>query len=115
MGDVNDGPGKEYFENYMLGMDITSELLGNTYHPSNIFSHTLDLQNDYTAIFDDYVDNISNKKILLDRILVSPSLRSKVTSSNVEYQKYDTLVNNPQRKDGRPTDHRPVTLELELI
>lgn len=96
----------------MLGMDVTSELLGNTYHPSNIFSHTLDLEN---AIFDDYVDNISNKKILLDRILVSPLHRPKVTSFNIEYRKYDTLVDNPRRRDGRPTYHRPITLELESI
>jgi hypothetical protein len=41
MGDVNDGPGKEYFENYMLGMDITSELLWNTYHIQSEFLPTL--------------------------------------------------------------------------
>ena len=75
MGDVNDGPGREFFENYMLGMDITSELLGSTYYPDKIFSYLLDLNNDFSAVFDDYVDNVPNRKILLDRILVSPSLQ----------------------------------------
>ena len=31
IGDINDGPGKEFFENYMLGMDITSEELTRKY------------------------------------------------------------------------------------
>lgn len=114
MGDVNDGPGREFFENYMLGMDITSELLGSTYYPDNIFSYLLDLNNDFSAVFDDYVDNVPNRKILLDRILVSPSLQPSVTSCKVEYDKYEALVDNPDRRDGRPTDHRPVTLNLSL-
>jgi endonuclease/exonuclease/phosphatase family metal-dependent hydrolase len=114
MGDVNDGPGRELFENYMLGMDITSELLGSTYYPNNIFSHLLDLKKDYTAIFDDYVDNVPNRKILLDRMLASPSLNPFVTTCNVEYDKFDALVEDPNRRDGRPTDHRPVTLKLSL-
>jgi endonuclease/exonuclease/phosphatase family metal-dependent hydrolase len=114
MGDVNDGPGQEFFESYMLGMDITSELLGSTYLPDNIFSYFLDLKNDYTAVFDDFVDNEHDKHILLDRILTSPSLGSSITNCKVEYEKYDALVEDANRRDGRPTDHRPVTLKLNL-
>jgi endonuclease/exonuclease/phosphatase family metal-dependent hydrolase len=114
MGDVNDGPGREFFESFMLGMDITSELLGSTYHPENIFSYLLDLSNDYTAIFDDFVDNVPNRHVLLDRILISPSLNPYVSNCKVEYEKYDALVDEPDRRDGRPTDHRPVTLSLGL-
>jgi endonuclease/exonuclease/phosphatase family metal-dependent hydrolase len=114
IGDINDGPGKQYFENYMLGMDITSELLGNTYYPDSIFKHLLDLNDDYSAIFNDFVEEIPNRQVLLDRILVSPSLYPSVKSCNVEYQKYDAVVDNPDRRDGRPTDHRPVTLDLDL-
>jgi hypothetical protein len=88
--------------------------LGNTYHPENIFSYLLDLSNDYTAIFDDFVENEPNKHILLDRILISPSLNPYVNSCKVEYEKYDALVDDPDRRDGRPTDHRPVTLSLSL-
>jgi hypothetical protein len=113
LGDVNDGPGTEFFENYMLGMDITSTLLGSTYYPNKIFHHLLDKE-DYTAIFDDYVDNVSDRKILLDRALVSPSILPAVLSCKVEYEKYDALVDKPGRRDGRPTDHRPVTLKLSL-
>ena len=74
----------------------------------------LDLKKDYTAIFDDYVDNVPNRKILLDRMLASPSLNPFVTTCNVEYDKFDALVEDPNRRDGRPTDHRPVTLKLSL-
>ena len=114
IGDVNDGPGTEFFESFMLGMDITSALLGNTYYPDKIFSHLLN-DNDFTAIFDDYVDNVSNRKILLDRALVSPTIRPSVQSCVVEYDKYDSLVEDPDRRDGRPTDHRPVTVTLTLL
>jgi endonuclease/exonuclease/phosphatase family protein len=114
MGDINDGPGKEFFENYMLGMDITSELLGNTYYSDSIFKHLLDLNDDFSVIFNDFVEEIPNKKVLLDRMLVSPSLYPFVKSCSVEYQNYDTLVDNPHRRDGRPTDHRPVSLNLDL-
>jgi len=114
MGDINDGPGKEFFENYMLGMDITSELLGNPYYPETIFKHPLDLNDDFSAIFNDFVEGIPEKKVLLDRILVSPSLYPSVVGCNVEYQKYDSLVENEHRRDGRPTDHRPITLNIDL-
>ena len=87
LGDMNDGPGKEYFEKYLLDMDITSELLGSIYFPKNIFSTTLDPDNDYSVIFDDFVSNMPNRKILLDRILISPSLSNlvKEKSSNSWY------------------------------
>lgn len=115
MDDVNNGPGKELFENYMLGMDITSELLGNTYYYDTIFSHLLDLQDNFTVVLDDFVEGVLNKKVLLDRILMSPSLRPSVTSRSLEYQKYNILVDNAQRRDGGPTDHSPVALNLDLI
>ena len=38
-----------------------------------------------------------------------------LTSCNVEYDKYDGLVEDVTRRDGRPTDHRAVTLNLIFI
>ena len=38
-----------------------------------------------------------------------------LTSCNVEYDKYDGLVEDVTRRDGRPTDHRSVTMNLILI
>jgi hypothetical protein len=46
---------------------------------------------------------------------MSPSLRPSVTSRSREYQKYNIVVDNAQRRDGGPTDHRPVMLNLDLI
>lgn len=48
------------------------------------------------------------------RILISPSLNPYMNSCKVEYEKYDALVDDPDRRDGRPIDHRPVTLSLGL-
>jgi endonuclease/exonuclease/phosphatase family metal-dependent hydrolase len=114
LGDMNDGPGKEYFEKFLLGMDITGELLGNVYYPKNIFRTTLDPDKDYTVIFDDFVENEPNKKILLDRILISPSFISSPDAARVEHNAYDSQVTDPESREGRPSDHRPVSIDLDL-
>jgi endonuclease/exonuclease/phosphatase family metal-dependent hydrolase len=114
LGDMNDGPGKEYFEKFLLGMDITGELLGNVYYPKNIFTTTLDPEKDYTVIFDDFVENQPKKKILLDRILISPSFVRRLDAGRVEHNAYDSQVTDPESREGRPSDHRPVSILLDL-
>lgn len=114
LGDMNDGPGREYFEKYLLGMDITSELLGNIYFPKNIFSTTLDPDNDYSVIFDDFVSNMPERKILLDRILISPSLIDIVNESLVNHDTFDSVTTDINKRDGRPSDHRPVSLSIDF-
>ena len=47
--------------------------------------------------------------------LVSPTISPSVQSCVVEYDKYESLVEDPDRRDGRPTDHRPVTVTLTLL
>jgi hypothetical protein len=49
----------------MLGMDITSELLGNTYYYDTISSHLLDLHDDFTVVLDDFVEGVLTRKFYL--------------------------------------------------
>ena len=114
LGDLNDGPGKEYFEKLLLGLDITEKLLGDVYSPKDIFSLPFSLESDFTAIFDDFVENIENKKLLLDRILISPKLLEALIESKVEYEAYNENTEDSNRREGRPSDHRPVTVTIDL-
>jgi len=115
-GDFNDGPGIDYFEKY-LTHNATDILLGSTYYPSLQFKHAfldkVSADKLYTVIFDDFVDGINNRLILLDHILVSPFLAPKITDSGIAHQKFDEQTDNSA--SGRQkfvSDHRPVYIDL---
>jgi hypothetical protein len=116
-GDFNDGPGVDYFEKWYLTHNVTDILLGSTYYPDLLFTHALigrvSPQELYTAIFDDFVDEIPNRRILLDHILVSPALRGRFSKPGIAHQEYDanTLPHGTER-ERRPSDHRPVFIEI---
>jgi hypothetical protein len=70
-------------------------------------------------VFDDFVTGEQNKRVLLDHILLSPGLRrgglKKVAKSGrVRHAEYDArVINSGQNREDRPSDHRPVSVELE--
>ncbi len=117
-GDFNDGPGIDYFETRYLTHNVTDILLGSTYYPDWLFRHALipNVSEDkrFTAIFDDFVDNIPNRKLLLDHFLVSPALAARVTHAAVAHEAYDAGTDD--QAEGRQkyvSDHRPILIELE--
>jgi endonuclease/exonuclease/phosphatase family metal-dependent hydrolase len=122
LGDLNDGPGLDYFEELYLSHNVTDIMVGSAFQPEWIFAHA---QHDapaaerYTAVFDDFVTGEQNKHVLLDHILLSPGLRrgglKKVAKSGrVRHAEYDSeVVNNGQNREDRPSDHRPVSVQLE--
>jgi len=122
MGDLNDGPGLDYFEKNYLAHNVTDIVVGSAFEPEWIFAHA---QHDvasaerYTAIFDDFVENINSKKLLLDHILLSPGLSAAgglsrvVQSGTVHHAEYLAQVeNNGTYREDRPSDHRPVSVQL---
>lgn len=116
-GDFNDGPGIDYFETRYLTHNVTDILLGSTYHPHLLFEHAFIRRvaedQRYTAIFDDFVDDIENRHLLLDHLLVSPALSSAVTDSGIAHQEYDTAIDpDAAGRQARASDHRPVYLDL---
>lgn len=116
-GDFNDGPGNDYFERHYLTHNVTDILLGSTYYPSRMFKHTfiekVPDNERFTAIFDDFVDDIPNRPILLDHILVSPALSLKIQDSGIAHQTYeDGIDNNETGRQKHVSDHRPVFLDL---
>lgn len=75
---LNDGPGTDYFERNYLTHGVADILLGSIYYPDRRYDHTLigtvDPADLYTAIFDDFVDEINNRHLLLDHVVTSSCL-----------------------------------------
>jgi endonuclease/exonuclease/phosphatase family metal-dependent hydrolase len=122
LGDLNDGPGLDYFEENYLAHNVTDILVGSAFAPELIFQHA---QHDvpaakrFTAVFDDFVENIKGKKLLLDHILLSPALkgttglRKVANSGTIHHTEYEAQIKNGGKKrEDRPSDHRPVSVQL---
>ncbi|GJM74488.1 hypothetical protein HMSSN036_67040 [Paenibacillus macerans] len=123
LGDLNDGPGMDYFEQNYLTHNTVDALLGSSFEPELIFYHA---QHDvapkdlYTSIFEDFVTGESSKHILLDHILLSPGfssssgLRRVHNSGTIHHIEYNNhTVNNGIFRENRPSDHRAVSVLLE--
>ena len=68
----------------------------------------------FTARFDDYVDDVRDRPLLLDHILVSPSLRHKITDQGIAHDIFESEVDGDgAQRIERPSDHRPVWVDLE--
>lgn len=116
-GDFNDGPGIDYFERHYLTHNVTDILLGSTYYPNLLFKHAfleaVPEHQRYTAIFDDFIDNIPGRHLLLDHILVSPALSSRIQDSAIAHQEYNAGTdNNASGRQKYVSDHRPVYVDL---
>jgi hypothetical protein len=123
LGDLNDGPGRDYFEQLYLAHNVTDILAGSPYEPEQVFDDApadTPLAQRFTSVFDDFVTNEPNKQLLLDHILLSPTfttigaaLAKKPGSGTVEHAAWQNHVEGDgARRDQRPTDHRPVTVTL---
>jgi endonuclease/exonuclease/phosphatase family metal-dependent hydrolase len=121
LGDLNDGPGTDYFEQNYLSHNCLDILVGSAFEPEANFrpaQHDVIVADRYTAIFDDFVTGEDNKHLLLDHILLSPGLEQgpvkRVKNSGLvrhaEYNAQLGQANGP--RDQRPSDHRPVSVKL---
>uniref|UniRef100_UPI00261F435B endonuclease/exonuclease/phosphatase family protein n=1 Tax=Erythrobacter sp. TaxID=1042 RepID=UPI00261F435B len=69
-GDFNDGPGHDFFERSFLTHNVADIVLGSTFYPRLIFNHPLIERVEppllFTARFDDFVDGVMDRPLLLD-------------------------------------------------
>jgi endonuclease/exonuclease/phosphatase family metal-dependent hydrolase len=123
LGDLNDGPGQDYFEERYLAHNVTDIVVGSPYRPERLFNHAqadVPEADRYSAVFDDFVTEEPNKRLLLDHILLSPALTmangvlTKVSGSGqIAHDAWAAQVDGDgHRRDQRPTDHRPATVVL---
>ena len=125
MGDCNDGPGQDLFENQYLFFDLISNLQGEVILAERFFNHALfDYSGElrWTAKYRDRIKKISakNNPLLLDHILISQPLCSGKLSlmvnehaGKVEHEEFERN-NVGSNSKTRTSDHRPVTCKFDL-
>ena len=116
-GDLNDGPGFDHFERLYLTHSVVDLVFGSVLLPEGRLTHTLiqpGQPRPASAFFDDFVDNIPNKPLLLDHIGLSPALSRWLDSARITNAEFDAEAEpGAQRERERlPSDHRPVFAEL---
>ena len=116
-GDFNDGPGHDFFERTYLTHNVADIVLGSTFYPRLIFNHPIiervPVPMLFTSRFDDFIDNVQDRPLLLDHFLVSPALVPEVEDARIAHPEYDAEVSNGgTTRSSRPSDHRPIVLEL---
>lgn len=121
MGDLNDGPGKEHFEENYLFFDLLSNIQGDVFFARRFLNHALfDFNEDlrWTVKFKDFIDESRKEEILLDHILFTQPLvdGSKPFvigpgAGRVEHEVHE-LVNAALPKSAKTSDHRPVSVTI---
>ena len=124
LGDLNDGPGLDYFEERYLTHNVTDIIVGSAFQPEWIFAHAqhdVPVAQRYTAVFDDFVTGEDDKPLLLDHILLSPGfttaagLRKIRNSGHIHHAEYEAeCVQGGVHREDRPSDHRPASVQLAL-
>jgi endonuclease/exonuclease/phosphatase family metal-dependent hydrolase len=122
LGDLNDGPGLDYFEKRYLAHNVTDVVIGSAFQPERVFGHAqhdVATNDRYTAVFDDFVEGITNKKLLLDHVMLSPGLltttglRKVANSGTIHHAEYTAQVSaGGSKRENRPSDHRPVSVRV---
>lgn len=124
MGDCNDGPGQDYFEQYYLFFDLISNLEGNVLQAREYFNHALfDFPDNlrWTTRFRDEILKVpaSQNALLLDHILMSQPLcngnfpiQADPHSGLVEHEAFDR-ANAGSNSKTELSDHKPVSIILK--
>ena len=122
MGDLNDGPGRDLFEEQFMLQNLVDVIQGTLLEPEFSLYHILEaLQTGaFTVEFEDPIDR-TKKRELIDHILVSPEMLTGNAdfsylrgSGKVEHEAWEShRGDNPDDvRDDRPSDHRPVSCEI---
>lgn len=120
-GDLNDGPGVDFFEQRYLIHNVVAAVAGSPFHPRRMLRHAfIDSElkeRNFTARFDDYIDGIDDRPLLLDHILVSPSLYwGGLRRARIEHEAFEAELDPAAAgRDARPSDHRPQSAVFELV
>ncbi len=123
MGDLNDGPGKEHFEERYLFFDLLSNLQGDVFWARRFLNHALfDFPGDlrWSVRFEDFVDPGRDPRMLLDHIMFTQGLvdgslpwRIGPRAGKVEHEVHD-LINAALPRGARTSDHKPVSVEVTI-
>jgi hypothetical protein len=120
LGDLNDGPGKELFEEQYLFFDLLSNVQGDVFFARGFLNHALFDVPDHlrwSVQWRDFIEPAREPKILLDHILFTQALvdgsspwRVRAGAGRVEHEIHEDV----SAEGGAFTsDHRPVSVVVE--
>lgn len=125
-GDLNDGPGADYFERLYLTHNVAGMIAGSPFSPQRMLRHAfIDImakELNFTCSFDNFVEEIDDQPLLLDHIFLSPSLfwtanGDRNATGLIEHQAFEDEEDPAAPQDSRqrwPSDHRPQSVTLEV-
>jgi hypothetical protein len=127
IGDLNDGPHRDIFEEQFLIHSIVDELRGGFDREAALMHHAmkqefLEGEKAFTADFNDPTQGGKRVKVMLDHIMVTTSIKAGnapirlITNSGIiEHDAHERHIKNTGRKrDERPSDHRPVSARFRF-
>lgn len=132
LGDLNDGPGKEYFERRYLFQDLIGGLQGEVFFAQRFLNHALfdyapqeGVNHRWTAQFRDVWDPARPEEILLDHIAFTQGLsgsqaldrlglRVPPKGGRVEHEIHNAINAVFGEADDFTSDHRPLTVDIEV-
>jgi len=124
LGDLNDGPGKDFFENQYLFFDLVSTLQGDIFFARKFLNHALfDYPQElrWSARFDDFVEGVNDRPILIDHILFTQGLVNDVLPLTVkphagwvEHEIHE-LINASLSSAAKTSDHHPVSVNVSIL
>ena len=112
-GDLNDGPGFDLFERKYLTHSVVDLVFGSVLLPDGRLNHPLiqaGQPRPASAYFDDYVEGVEDKPLLLDHIGLSPKLSIWLDTARIATAEFDiqSRLNAKNKREKLPSDHRPL-------
>ena len=122
-GDLNDGPGLDFFERRYLTHNLVGMVAGTPYDPRRMLRHAfvdlVDKEDNFSAIFHDFILERETRP-LLDHILCSAGLfwdceGRRAATGRVDHDHWQAGVDRAKRgRDREPSDHRPQSAVIAL-
>jgi len=126
MGDMNDGPYAETLENEFMIHNILDELCGTMLYPDYHFRHAMQpaaLRTAASTRFEDALNEGCIIEELIDHVVVSPAIwqgtghfRLLPNSCQVESAVWQAACADQgpdDKREFRPSDHKPVSFTVE--
>jgi hypothetical protein len=123
LGDLNDGPGKDYFEKQYLFFDLISNIQGSIFEAQKFLNHALFDYPDHlrwSVFFKDFIDLEREPRILLDHIMFTQPLTNwdinvcvEPHAGYIEHQIHDE-VNATLTRTQKTSDHKPVSVIITV-
>ena len=119
-GDLNDGPGMDFFEEFYLLFDSVDVLMGNSFRRDAMLFPVLNQdefvakKDQFSCIFDDYVDQVNNQKAMLDHIFVNEPLRGVTIQAAFAHELWAKYGAECTKRQEYLSDHRPVFADFAV-